>query len=53
MKYLHDDALAELTAILTDCPVSNNIRSNSRMLHGRLEAYTMKRAGTDKKYAIT
>lgn len=51
MKYLHDDGLAELTAVLTDCPVSNNARSNSRMLHGRLEAYITKRAGTDKKYA--
>lgn len=52
MKYLHDDALAELTALLTDCPVSNNVRSNSRTVHGRLEAYTMKRAGSDKKYAV-
>jgi Maf1 regulator len=51
MKYLHDDGLAALTALLTDCPVNNNVRSNSRTIHGRLEAYTMKRAGSDKKYA--
>jgi Maf1 regulator len=51
MKYLHDEGLAALTALLTDCPVSNNVRSNSRTIHGRLEAYTTKRAGSDKKYA--
>jgi hypothetical protein len=78
MKYLHDPALAEITALLSDCPIwsqsssssskassSNNTTdgyssynhhssaaANSRTLHGRLEAYTTKRAGTDKKYAV-
>ena len=45
VKYLHDDALQNVTAALTDCPVGG------RRLNARLEAYTMKRAGTDKKYA--
>ena len=59
MKYIHDIALAELTALLSDCPVWSSTTgtdgtnaANSRTLHGRLEAYTMKRAGTDKKYAV-
>jgi hypothetical protein len=57
MKYLHDTALAEITALLSDCPVWSSTTAdgknaaNSRTLHGRLEAYTTKRAGTDKKYA--
>jgi Maf1 regulator len=59
MKYIHDIALAELTALLSDCPVWSSATgtdgtnaANSRTLHGRLEAYTTKRAGMDKKYAV-
>lgn len=56
MKYLHDDGLVQLNGILSDCPVSCSIQmtsaaSNHRTIHGRLECYTMKRAGTDKKIA--
>jgi Maf1 regulator len=60
MKYIHDIALAELTALLSDCPVWSSATgtdgtnaANSRTLHGRLEAYTTKRAGMDKKYAVS
>jgi Maf1 regulator len=56
MKYIHDTALADITALLSDCPIwsssTNSSAANSRNLHGRLEAYTTKRAGTDKKYAL-
>ena len=62
MKYLHDAALADITALLSDCPVwsssttttdgTNSAAANSRTLHGRLEAYTTKRAGSDKKLAV-
>lgn len=45
VKYLHDDALQELTAALTEVAIGG------RLLNARLEAYSMKRAGTDKKYA--
>ena len=61
MKYLEDAALAALTALLSDCPIwssssastdgTNSAAANSRTLHGRLEAYTTKRAGSDKKLA--
>jgi hypothetical protein len=50
MKYLHDDRLAELTRALTDCPVGGAV--SQRVLHGRLETYTMKRGTDDKKYAF-
>jgi hypothetical protein len=50
MKYLHDDRLAELTRALTDCPVGGAV--SQRVLHGRLETYTMKRGSDDKKYAF-
>jgi Maf1 regulator len=46
MKYLEDEKLLKLTSELTDV-----VLGRSRSIHGRIEAYTMKRAGTDKKYA--
>lgn len=46
MKYFEDDKLTKLTSELTDVTLGR-----SRSIHGRIEAYTMKRAGTDKKYA--
>jgi hypothetical protein len=47
MKYLENDQLQQLTAALTDAAVSG------RVVNGRLEAYSMKRAGMDKKYSKT
>lgn len=44
MKYLEDDGLSRLTARLRR-------DGRGRVISGRLEAYTMKRAGRDKKYA--
>lgn len=46
MKFLEDEKLLKLTSELTDV-----VLGRSRSIHGRIEAYTMKRAGTDKKYA--
>lgn len=46
MKYLQDEQLARWTSALTGVPIGQ-----SRILHGRLEAYSMKRASSDKKYA--
>mmetsp|Transcript_16958 Transcript_16958/g.37028 ORF Transcript_16958/g.37028 Transcript_16958/m.37028 type:complete len:358 (+) Transcript_16958:1113-2186(+) len=46
MKYLQDDQLVHWTTAMTDMPIGN-----SRILNGRLEAYSMKRATSDKKYA--
>lgn len=46
MKYLQEEKLTLWTAALTNVSVGH-----SRVLNGRVEAYTMKRAGTDKKYA--
>lgn len=46
MKYLQDGDLARWTTALTEVPIGH-----SRMLNGRLEAYSMKRATSDKKYA--
>jgi hypothetical protein len=46
MKYLEDDRLSNLTARLQECTVGSR-----RKISGRIEAYTMKRAGNDKKYA--
>ena len=45
MKYLEDEKLTELTSELTDAVVEG------RVINGRIEVFTMKRAGTDKKYA--
>ena len=47
MKYLENDALQQLTAALTDAAVAGH----SRTVNGRLECYSMKRAGNDKKYS--
>lgn len=46
MKYLEDEKLLKLTSELSDVELGR-----SRSIHGRIEAYTMKRAGTEKKYA--
>ena len=46
MKYFEDERITKLNSELTDATLGR-----SRSIHGRLEAYTMKRAGTDKKYA--
>ncbi len=45
MKFLESNKLAQLTAQLTEAYVCE------RVINGRIEAFTMKRAGTDKKYA--
>jgi hypothetical protein len=47
MKFLENDKLAQLTAQLTEAVVG----TGERVINGRIEAFTMKRAGTDKKYA--
>jgi len=47
MKFLENDKLADLTSKLTDA----SIGIGDRFINGRIEAFTMKRAGTDKKYA--
>lgn len=46
MKYLEDENLNKLTSELTD-----TVLGDSRIINGRIEAFIMKRAGTDKKYA--
>jgi len=43
---LEDEKLLKLTSELSDV-----VLGRSRSIHGRIEAYTMKRAGTEKKYA--
>ncbi len=45
MKFLENDRLAQLTAQLTEAKICE------RVINGRIEAFTMKRAGTDKKFA--
>lgn len=45
MKFLESGSLAQLTAQLTDATIFE------RVINGRIEAFTMKRAGTDKKLA--
>lgn len=45
MKYLEDDKLTQWTSELTEAILAG------RVINGRIEAFTMKRAGTDKKYA--
>ncbi|GAX19216.1 hypothetical protein FisN_4Lh199 [Fistulifera solaris] len=50
MKYLHNDALSELTTFLTDLPLGGEI--SQRVLYGRLEAFSMKRGSDDKRYAF-
>ena len=48
MKYIQDDKLSYWTGLLTGVTLGH-----SRVLHGRVEVYSMKRAGTDKKYAAS
>jgi hypothetical protein len=45
MKFLQNDRLAQLTAQLTEAKICE------RVINGRIEAFSMKRAGNDKKYA--
>lgn len=47
MKFLENEKLAQLTALMTDAIVG----TGERVINGRVEAFTMKRAGTDKKLA--
>lgn len=48
MKYLENEKLTELTVELSEVPLGDS----SRVINGRIEAYTMKRAGNDKKFAF-
>lgn len=48
MKFLENENLAQLTVKLTDATIG----TGDRVINGRIEAFTMKRAGTDKKYAF-
>lgn len=45
MKFLQNDRLAQITAQLTEAKICE------RVINGRIEAFSMKRAGNDKKYA--
>lgn len=47
MKFLQNEKLAQLTADITDVVVG----TGERVINGRIEAFSMKRAGTDKKLA--
>ena len=47
MKYLENEKLNEISSELSEAV----LKDSHRVIHGRIEAYTMKRAGTDKKYA--
>jgi hypothetical protein len=47
MKFLENEKLAQLTAQMTDVIVG----TGECVINGRTEAFTMKRAGTDKKLA--
>jgi hypothetical protein len=47
MKYLENEKLNELTAALSDAVLGQS----HRVINGRIEAYSMKRAGNDKKFA--
>jgi len=55
MKFLEDEKLAQLTADLTDATLAGchggSGEGTSRIINGRIEAYTMKRVSSDKKYA--
>ena len=60
MKFLEDAKLAQLTADLTDASLvgchggsrsGGGGETTSRIINGRIEAYTMKRVSSDKKYA--
>jgi len=47
MKYLENEKLNQISSELSEAV----LKDSHRVIHGRVEAYTMKRAGTDKKYA--
>jgi len=47
MKYMENEKLNEFSSELSEAV----LKDSHRVIHGRIEAYTMKRAGTDKKYA--
>lgn len=47
MKYMENEKLNEISSELSEAV----LKDSHRIIHGRIEAYTMKRAGTDKKYA--
>jgi len=47
MKYMENEKLNEISSELSEAV----LKDSHRIIYGRIEAYTMKRAGTDKKYA--
>ncbi|CAJ1960095.1 unnamed protein product [Cylindrotheca closterium] len=49
MKFLENEKLIELTGQLSEATLGQS----HRVINGRIEAYTMKRAGNDKKFAHT
>lgn len=49
MKFLENEKLIELTGQLSEAALGHS----HRIINGRIEAYTMKRAGNDKKFAHT
>lgn len=49
MKFLENEKLIELTGQLAEAALGQS----HRIINGRIEAYTMKRAGNDKKFAHT
>lgn len=49
MKFLENEKLIELTGQLSEAALGRS----HRIINGRIEAYTMKRAGNDKKFAHT
>jgi len=51
MKYLEDAALQNLTSQLTE--VTLNSTNQKRLLNGKIEAFTIKRGGNDKREANT
>lgn len=44
---MENDKLSQISSELSEAV----LKDSHRVIHGRIEAYTMKRAGTDKKYA--
>ena len=47
MKYLENERLTELSSELSEAVLGDS----HRIIQGRIEAYTMKRGGKDKKFA--
>jgi hypothetical protein len=47
MKFMENEKLSEISSELSEAV----LKDSHRLINGRIEAYTMKRAGTDKKYA--